>query len=219
MRTIWYTSYIAVTGILGMPALLHAQQSPNGPPSNGQPPDAAAAAVTAPPVIDGRLDDAAWSALEPLDGFTQREPSEGRPVSQRTEVRIVQDDAALYIGAWLWDEDPNGIVTGQTLRDASLNDSDAFVVVLDTYLDRQNGFVFGTTPAGIEYDGQVTGEGVGGGRGGGRQQRGSAGGFNLNWDGSWDVATTRDERGWYVEMRIPFSTLRYGAGGGPRTGA
>ncbi len=75
------------------------------------------------------------------------------------------------------------------------------------------GFVFGTTPAGIEYDGQVAGEDVGGGAGSGRQQRGSAGGFNLNWDGSWDVATTTDHRGWYAEMRIPFSTLRYGAGG------
>ncbi|MDE2751990.1 MAG: carbohydrate binding family 9 domain-containing protein [Gemmatimonadota bacterium] len=168
--------------------------------------------------MDGRLDDEVWSTLDLLSGFTQREPSEGRPVSQRTEVRILQDDAALYIGAWLFDHEPEGIVFGQTLRDASLNDSDAFVVVLDTYMDRQNGFVFGTTSAGIEYDGQVIGEGVGGGPGGGRQQRGSGGGFNLNWDGSWDVATTRDERGWYVEMRIPFSTLRYGAGG-RRTGA
>jgi hypothetical protein len=159
------------------------------------------------------LDDDAWSGLGPLAGFTQREPSEGQPVSQRTEVRVAFDGDALYIGAWLFDEDPSGIVVGQTLRDASLNDSDAFVVVLDTYLDRQNGFVFGTTPAGIEYDGQVAGEGVGGGAGSGRQQRGSAGGFNLNWDGSWDVATTRDDRGWYAEMRIPFSTLRYGAGG------
>ena len=210
VRTICYIAFI---GILSMPALLHAQQSPNGQPTNGQPPNARAAAVAAPPVIDGRLDDALWSGLEPLDGFIQREPSEGQAVSQPTEVRVGYDDAALYIGAWLWDDDPSGIVTGQTLRDASLNDSDAFVVVLDTYLDRQNGFVFGTTPAGIEYDGQVTGEGVGGGRGGGRQQRGSAGGFNLNWDGSWDVATTRDDRGWYAEMRIPFSTLRYGAGG------
>ena len=205
--------YIAFISVLGMPALLQAQESPNGAPPNGQPPNAEAAAITAPPVIDGRLDDGVWSGLEPLDGFTQREPSEGQPVSQRTEVRIVYDDAALYIGAWLFDEDPSGIVVGQTLRDASLNDSDAFVVVLDTYMDRQNGFVFATTPGGIEYDGQVAGEGVGGGPGGGRQQRGSAGGFNLNWDGSWDVATTRDDRGWYAEMRIPFSTLRYGAGG------
>ena len=200
MRTIWY---IAVITVPGMPALLHAQQSPSTQASE----------ITAPPVIDGLLHDDVWSGVEPLTGFTQREPSEGRPVSQRTEVRIVYDDAALYIGAWLFDEDPAGIVVGQTLRDASLNDSDAFVVVLDTYLDRQNGFVFGTTPAGIEYDGQVIGEGVGGGPGGGRQQRGSAGGFNLNWDGSWEVATTRDDRGWYAEMRIPFSTLRYGAGG------
>ncbi|WP_420447077.1 DUF5916 domain-containing protein [Candidatus Palauibacter sp.] len=200
MRTI---RGIAAIAVLAAPGVLHAQQAPR----------ARASEIEAPPVIDGRLDDDAWSSLQPLDGFTQREPTEGQPVSQSTEVRVGYDDAALFIGAWLLDEDPSGIVTGQTLRDASLNDSDAFVVVLDTYLDRQNAFVFGTTPAGIEYDGQVTGEGVGGGRGGGRQQRGSAGGFNLNWDASWEVATSRDERGWYAEMRIPFSTLRYGAGG------
>ena len=206
MRTLLHFASLT---LLVAPAALHAQA-----PSNGQPhPVTQASRTTAPPVMDGRLDDDVWSTLDPLSGFTQREPSEGRPVSQRTEVRILQDDQALYIGAWLFDDEPEGIVFGQTLRDASLNDSDAFVVVLDTYMDRQNGFVFGTTPAGIEYDGQVIGEGVGGGPGGGRQQRGSGGGFNLNWDGSWDVATTRDERGWYVEMRIPFSTLRYGAGG------
>ena len=189
--------------VLLAPALLQSQQAPR----------ARASEIATPPVIDGRLDDEAWSGLAPLDGFTQREPTEGQPVSQPTEVRVGYDGAALYIGAWLFDDDPAGIVTGQTLRDASLDDSDAFVVVLDTYLDRQNALVFGTTPAGIEYDGQVTGEGVGGGRGGGRQQRGSAGGFNLNWDASWEVATSRDDRGWYAEMRIPFSTLRYGAGG------
>ena len=194
---------LAGIAVLAAPGLLHAQQAPR----------AQASELAAPPVVDGRLDDDAWSGLEPLEGFTQREPVEGQPVSQPTEVRVGYDDAALYIGAWLFDEDPSGIVTGQTLRDASLDDSDAFVVVLDTYLDRQNALVFGTTPAGIEYDGQVTGEGVGGGRGGGRQQRGSAGGFNLNWDASWEVATSRDDRGWYAEMRIPFSTLRYGAGG------
>ncbi|MXW67774.1 MAG: hypothetical protein F4Z72_12350, partial [Gemmatimonadales bacterium] len=144
---------------LAVPGLLGGQQAPR----------ARASEIAAPPVIDGRLDDDAWSGLEPLDGFTQREPTEGQPVSQSTEVRVGYDGAALYIGAWLLDDDPAGIVTGQTLRDASLDDSDAFVVVLDTYLDRQNALVFGTTPAGIEYDGQVTGEGVGGGRGGGRQ--------------------------------------------------
>ena len=210
--TLGAAATLSAAALLGAPALADAQESSGARP-NGQPRIAQASLTTAPPVIDGRLDDAVWSNLDPLTGFTQREPSEGRPVSQPTEVRVLYDEAALYIGAWLFDDDPEGIVVGQTLRDASLNDSDAFVVVLDTYLDRQNGFVFGTTPAGIEYDGQVTGEGVGGGPGGGRQQRGSAGGFNLNWDGSWEVATTRDEGGWYAEMRIPFATLRYGAGG------
>ncbi len=112
----------------------------------------------------------------------------------------------MYVGAGMFDSDPSSLVVGQTLRDASVNDSDAFVMVIDTYLDRQNGFVFGTTPAGIEYDGQVSNEGQGGGGGGGgaRQQRGSGGGFNLNWDGSWEVATSTDDGGWYAEFRIPF---------------
>ena len=185
-----------------------------------QTPTASASAITSAPVIDGRLDDDAWAEGQVLTGFIQREPTEGRPVSERTEVRVAYDEEALYIGAWLFDSDPTSLVFGQTLRDASLNESDAFVLVLDTYLDRQNGFVFGTTPAGIEYDGPVANEGQGGGGGGGRpggggsrQQRGSGGGFNLNWDGSWEVATSTDSRGWYAEMRIPFTTLRYGRGG------
>lgn len=178
-----------------------------------QSPTTTATQVATGPVIDGRLDDETWSGLMPLTGFTQREPTEGQPVSQRTEVRLAYDDQALYVGAWMFDDDPSGIVFGQTLRDASLNDSDAFVVVLDTYLDRQNGFVFATTPAGIEYDGQVAGEGEGAGAGVTPRQSGSTGGFNLNWDGSWEVATTTDDEGWYAEMRIPFSTLRYGSSG------
>ncbi|MBT8336170.1 MAG: carbohydrate binding family 9 domain-containing protein [Gemmatimonadetes bacterium] len=178
------------------------------------PPSATALRADAPPIIDGRLDDAIWTEAPVLDGFVQREPIEGRPASERTEVRMAYDDEALYIAAWLFDRRSDALVLGQTLRDASLNDADAFVVVLDTYRDRQNGFVFGTTPAGIEYDGQVANEGQGGGGGGmRRQQGGSAAGFNLNWDGSWQVATATDGDGWYAEMRIPFATLRYGQGG------
>ncbi len=169
--------------------------------------------VTSPPVIDGRLDDSVWAEAEPITGFVQREPAEGRAASQRTEVRLAFDSEALYVGGWMYDDDPDAIVLGQTLRDASLNDADAFVLILDTYRDQQNGFVFGTTPAGIEYDGQVVNQGQGGGNAQRRQQSGSGGGFNLNWDGSWQVATSTDARGWYAEMRIPFATLRYGQGG------
>jgi hypothetical protein len=195
--------WVVPIAILSIGSPLEAQQSPM----------ATAIPVPLAPVIDGRLDDRAWVGAEVLTGFVQREPMEGRPVSERTEVRVVYDDDALYVGAWMFDSDPSSMVVGQTLRDASVNDSDAFLMVIDTYLDRQNGFVFGTTPSGIEYDGQVSNEGQGSRGGGGRQQRGSGGGFNLNWDGSWQVATSTDGLGWYAEMRIPFSTLRYGEGG------
>ena len=118
--------------------------------------------VTEPPLIDGRLDDVAWNDAEILSGFVQLEPVEGDPVSERTEIRLVYDESALYVGAWMFVDDPSTIVVGETRRDASLANTDAFVMVIDTYLDRQNGFVFGTTPAGIEFDGQVTRDGRGG---------------------------------------------------------
>jgi hypothetical protein len=178
-------------------------------------PSATAREARTPPVIDGRLDDPAWTDAQPLTGFTQREPRVGEPATERTEVRIVTDAEALYVGAWLYDRSAAEIVPGEKIRDVPLQNSDYFAFILDTYHDRQNGFVFGTTPAGVEYDGQVTREGEGGGvfqQGQNRAQVGTMGGFNLNWDGSWTVATGRDSLGWYAEFRIPFTTLRYGAG-------
>lgn len=171
--------------------------------------------ISAAPRIDGRLDEAQWREAPLLDGFLQRELHEGDPVSERTEVRLLTDGEALYVGAWLFDRDVAGIVNGEKVRDVTLTNGDAFAIILDTYHDRQNGFVFATTPAGVEYDGQVAKEGEGGGvfqANQTRAQAGAMGGFNLNWDGSWTVATSRDSLGWYAEFRIPFSTLRYGAG-------
>ena len=176
---------------------------------------ATAHAVATPPVIDGRLTDPAWLEAAPVTGFVQRELHEGAPITERTEVRIVTDGEALYVGAWLYDTDPRGIVAGEKVRDGDITKSDYFGVLLDTYHDRQNGFVFTTTPAAIEYDAQVVSEGEGGGiqlPGQTRAMAGSLGGFNLNWDGTWTVATSVDSAGWYAEFRIPFTTLRYGAG-------
>ena len=181
------------------------------------PATATATEVTESPSIDGRLDEAVWQQAPVMTGFTQREPSDGQPASERTEVRVIFDGAALYIGVWAFDGNADAISYGERIRDYQVDQSDAIVFVLDTYNDDQNGFVFGTTPTGIEYDGQVANEGRGGGRfqGGGfnsrrRFQSGSGGGFNKNWDGSWTVATTTDGEGWYAEFRIPFNTLRYG---------
>src|SRR5881296_1237811 len=178
-------------------------------------PAARARAVITPPVIDGRLTDPAWLEATPVTGFVQRELHEGAPVTERTEVRIVTDGQALYVGAWLYDSAPAGIVAGEQVRDGDISKSDYFGILLDTYHDRQNGFVFTTTPAGIEYDAQVVNEGEGGGiqlPGQPRAMAGSLGGFNLNWDGTWTVATSVDSGGWYAEFRIPFTTLRHGAG-------
>ncbi len=204
--TLYSLAFLAHAGTL------HAQDVQPPDVANARP-IASATLTSEPPTIDGRLDDAAWATAQVLNGLVQREPVEGQPVSERTEVRILFDDRALFIGAWNYTRDPSTIVVGETRRDAAIDQTDAFLIVLDTYLDGQNGFVFGTTPAGIEYDGQISNEGQGGAGLGRRQQAGSGGGFNLNWDGSWDVATTGDAEGWYAELRIPFSTLRYPSGG------
>jgi hypothetical protein len=175
----------------------------------------AVAADTA-PVIDGRLDEAVWQTAAPAAGFVQSEPHEGQPASERTVVRVLFDRQALYVGAWLFDSHPEAIVVGEQRRDAGLQDTDAFMFVLDTFRDGQNAFVFGTNPVGIEFDGQVTREAgttIGGAQAQQRQAPGSGSGFNVNWDGTWNVATSADSSGWYAEFRIPFSTLRYGGGG------
>ena len=200
-----------------------AQEAPRngggGPATDAEAPGTAIATPTdTPPVIDGIPDEEAWLAASPLTDFTQREPADGEPASEPTELRILFDQDAVYVAVWAYDSQPDGIVTGESIRDYEVTDADAVIMVFDTYNDQQNGFVFGTTPAGIEYDGQVAAQGSGGGffLGGGfnnrrRFQAGAGGGFNKNWDGSWTVATSRDEEGWYAEFRIPFSTLRYGS--------
>ncbi|MGI9628617.1 MAG: DUF5916 domain-containing protein [Longimicrobiales bacterium] len=235
MQIVWPTKILSRSGyvltllVLGLGASgsgLAAQDgAPMGPTevAAAEPPvveDAVADAVRidTPPVIDGRLNEATWEGAPVMTDFIQREPSDGSPASEPTELRITYDDDAIYVGVWAFDSQPDRIVPGEAIRDYEVTDADAIIMVFDTYKDEQNGFVFGTTPAGIEYDGQVANQGSGGGfflgGGGNNQQRfqaGAGGGFNKNWDASWEVATTQDERGWYAEFRIPFSTLRYGS--------
>jgi hypothetical protein len=213
-RAFALTALLATPGWMA-PATSAAQPEGVRAGSAERAPAARTALVTSPPTVDGRLDEAVWREAQPVTAFLQREPREGTPATERTEVRFLTDRDALYVGAWLYDQQATAIVPGEKLRDVTLSNSDYFAVILDTYLDRQNGFVFATTPAGVEYDGQVVKEGEGGGvfqQGQTRAQAGSMGGFNLNWDASWVVATSVDSLGWYAEFRIPFSTLRYGRG-------
>lgn len=144
------------------------------------------------PSIDGVLDEAVWQQAPPIDSFTQRDPDEGAPATERTTVQVIYDDEAIYIGAWLYDSKPDSIVTRLGRRDAHLN-ADRFLFCVDPYYDRRTGFFFSVNAAGTLSDGVL---------------------YNDNWDdNSWDgvwqgKAHIHDE-GWSVEMRIPYSQLRF----------
>jgi hypothetical protein len=160
----------------------------------------------APPVIDGVVDDAVWSSAPPFSTFIQQEPNEGEPASERTEIRFLLDRQNLYVALICFDTEPHNILVSQSRRDADLADTDSVRILLDTFNDGQNAFVFGTNPFGIEYDGQVMAEGQTG-------QSGSGGaGFNVNWDADWTVRAQTTARGWEVEFAIPLKTLRYNPG-------
>ena len=189
---------------LGLALAVPALSQPPAPPSGR--PVVTAVRLDEAPVIDGEvLADPAWQSVAAATGFWQTTPDEGQPASERTEVRIAFDAETLYVGVVCYDLEPDKIIATDSRRDASLSETDSFQIILDTFLDRQNGFVFGTNPAGIEYDGQVTGEGSGG--------FGTSGGeFNRNWDAAWEVEAQVSAIGWSAEMAIPFRTLRFGKG-------
>jgi hypothetical protein len=173
----------------------------------GPRPVARAHNLTIEPVIDGNvLDDPAWRGAEPITGFKQIQPNAGQPASQRTEVFVGFTATALHIAVIAYDDEPLEIITTDTRRDSSLNDTDAFRVIIDGLLDRQNGYVFGTNSAGMEFDGQVSREGAG------QFIPGGSDGLNLNWDAPWTVKAAVSDVGWSAEMEIPFTSLRYGSG-------
>ena len=186
-----------------------------GPAPPAGRPVARALKIERPPVLDGEvLQDPAYRDAPVIEGFWQTRPDEGRPASERTEVRIVYTDDTLFFGVVCYDRDPAGIIVTDSRRDSSLDETDSFQIILDTYRDHQNGFIFGTNPAGIEYDAQVSNEGQSGERAqaGMRMQSGSGAGLNLNWDASWQVRARIAAPGWSAEFAIPFRTLRYPRG-------
>jgi hypothetical protein len=166
-------------------------------------PVAQAVRINQPLVIDGRLDEAVWMTAPPISDFRQTTPDEGAPVTERTEVRFLYDDDNIYVGAWLWDE--GQILSRLARRDAGVPDADFFVVLFDSYHDHRTAYRFSTSPAGMKRDEIVTGDRGGGGPGG----PGGGGFGDTSWDPIWEIKTSITDQGWFVEMRIPFSQLRY----------
>ncbi len=154
-----------------------------------------ASRITQPIVIDGLLDEISWKKVEGIDSFVQRDPDEGVAPTQNTIIKIVYDDAALYIGAQMYDGSPDSIIARLARKDFDTN-SDAFVVFLDPYNDKRSGYYFGISSAGTLYDGTL---------------------FNDEWDddtwdGVWQGRAMIDEKGWSAEIRIPFSQLKFQTG-------
>ncbi len=147
--------------------------------------------------IDGKLKEKAWEKAEILLDFMQREPEEGKPVSERTEVRIIYDDKNLYFGVRCWDSQPNLIIANEMRRDVNLINNDCIEIYLDTYHDHRTAFVFCTNALGAQRDGIIIGEV-------------SLDEQNWNWNGTWQNACEIDSEGWTAEIAIPFKTLRFG---------
>ena len=145
--------------------------------------------------IDGRLEEAAWDQAQHVANFTQRELNFGAPASERTEVAILFDRAALYVGFWGFDREPEKILAKRMQRDFSWSSDDNFEIIIDTFNDGRNGYLFVTNPNGAKADALV-------------KDNGNT--MNRDWDGVWDVETRRTEQGWFAEIRIPLTTLRFG---------
>ena len=160
-------------------------------------PHAAAVRMNGSISVDGVLDEAVWAAAPPIRDFRQTLPLEGEQASEGTEVRLVYDDDAIYLAAVLDDRSP--VTTRLARRDARLRDSDLLVVLLDSYHDHETAYRFWTNPSGVKGDEIITGTGIGNGIRGG----------DTSWDPVWDLATRVTRSGWTVEMRIPFSQLRF----------
>ena len=152
-----------------------------------------------PIALDGSLDEEAWRQAEPAAAFLQAEPHEGQPATELTEVRVVFDRDALYVGAVCHDAAEATLIVNDIRKDFNSAEQDSFELILDTFADRRNGFVFMTNAAGAKFDAQIANEG--------RE-------VNPSWDAVWTVAAKRGSDGWSVEMRIPFKTLRFERGAG-----
>lgn len=151
------------------------------------------------PKIDAKLDDLAWKDVPFATDFIQNFPNVGKPASQRTEVKVVYDDDAIYVSAYLYD-DPSLIRKQITARDdEQLKDLDYFSVFFDTYHDQQNGFQFLVTSSNVQTDARLSAS-IATGYG----QYG-----DISWDAVWDSKVSIQKDGWIVEMKIPYISLRF----------
>ncbi len=161
------------------------------PDGSDDPPSVAAASANGRIEIDGRLSETAWQEAPVASGFRQLEPDEGAPASQRTDVRVLYGETALYVGARMHDTAPGKIRATLGRRDDE-NQADWFYVSIDSYFDRKTAYTFAVNAAGVQLDGQREGRRL-----------------DESWDAIWYSAVSVDEGGWTAELRIPYAMLRF----------
>jgi len=175
----------ASVAVLLMSPLLLAQEA--------DPPSVRAVRIAQEPVLDGVLDESVWQEASPVGQFRQRNPQEGSPATEQTEVRILYSDTALFFGVTCYDSQPDRIIATQRARDADLEFDDKFSIILDTFHSHRNAFLFEMNPLGARFDSWITDEGAR---------------TSPEWDERWEVAVAIGEEGWVAEVRIPFGVLR-----------
>ena len=146
--------------------------------------------------LDGMLDEADWAKVPHILNFTQRELNENSAATERTEVAVLYSPTELYIGVWCFDTEPDKIIAQKMKWDFDFGAEDDFEIILDTYSDKRNAYLFVINPNGAQFDALIMDNG--------RQ-------VNSDWNGVWYTAVTRTDKGWFAEVRIPFSTLKFSA--------
>ncbi len=163
------------------------------PPSGFKPKRASIVHLTLPIIIDGKLDEAAWSQATRITDFVQFGPGDGDPPTEPTEFYVAFDDDNLYIGARLTDSAPEKIKHSQLVQGQGVFNDDYIQILLDPYHNLRTGYIFYLNPNGVQRDGLLLG---------GMQ-------FNMEWDGIWAGASQLDAQGWSAEVAIPFKTLAF----------
>ncbi|MGE5177021.1 MAG: DUF5916 domain-containing protein [Hyphomicrobiales bacterium] len=201
----WIVTAIALAASLGTGAagaLAFAGFAPDG--SGPAYPDSANGRATAMPTIrahelgrqeikvDGRLDDPAWQDAPAARGFRQWNPDRDAPAAEQTVFKVAYDDAAIYFGIACLEDDPSHITATLSRRDHFTN-SDIVAVYIDPYHDHTTGYAFKVNPLGVQLDSYIYNDGAN----------------DDDWDAVWEAETSRDDKGWYAEIRIPFSAIRY----------
>ena len=183
---------VAATGQLG------AQSADNGPVV------ASAVRVEEPPTIDGVLDEPFWQTITPITGFLQRDPVDGAPASERSEVRIAYDRNALYFALELHDREPHLIRRSILHREGRIDQDDNVRIAIDTFHDRRNAYIFELNAFGTQGDAYITDESLKHG--------------DWNWEGVYRSEGRVTENGWVLEVAIPFTTIRFSDADVPEMG-